>query len=211
MSSPYNTSRTDPILLLADAMGPGGSEASILRMEAQGQREIVNSQVIPTGGASDEELTALGFTLGDVVNGDPLFRYATLPDGWRKVGTDHSMHSSIVDELDRQRLGIFYKAAFYDRRADMHVTSVFSYVSTCLYEGTTPVLDDVWATREAVLEAIQQNKDRSAESLPHWEKQDDEYATKRTAELRAEIARCDEYEAALASQSEQSSGGAADA
>lgn len=44
-----------------------------------------------------------------------------LPDGWKKVGTNHDMHSDLVDETGKVRASIFYKAAFYDRRADMVV------------------------------------------------------------------------------------------
>lgn len=110
----------NPMIPLLDAMGgPGGIE----RSEKRGQAELVNSDVIPRFAGSyskrsiDKELEALGFVLGDPVPGDDIFRYATLPPGWKKVGTDHSMWSKIVDETGKERCSIFYKAAFYDRSA----------------------------------------------------------------------------------------------
>lgn len=118
-TKPRDLSKADPIDHLASAMvqGPSGSiEAS----EAAGQREMLASTVIPTKGPTDQ-LEALGFKLGPVCEDDDLFREVTLPEGWSREGTDHSMHSNIVDEKGRCRVGIFYKAAFYDRRADFHV------------------------------------------------------------------------------------------
>lgn len=123
MKSPTNTTReaeANPMLVLLDAMaGPGGIE----RSEKRGQSELVESDVIPTFASNwgkksiDAELTALGFVLGDPIPSDPIFRAATLPKGWKKVGSDHSMWSKIVDETGKERCSIFYKAAFYDRTA----------------------------------------------------------------------------------------------
>lgn len=48
---------------------------------------------------------------------DPLFLRAKLPEGWVVKGLDHAMHSSILDADGFERVMIFYKAAFYDRRA----------------------------------------------------------------------------------------------
>lgn len=105
------------------AATPGGIEAQ----EKAGQAMLVGSSTLPrhAGGmlAWEEvraELEAMGVVFGDVV--DDLFITATLPPGWRKVGTDHDMHSELRDDKDRVRAGIFYKAAFYDRRADISIT-----------------------------------------------------------------------------------------
>lgn len=99
------------------ASTPGGIE----RQEAAGQRTLVASAMLPKeiNGATREQLTALGFKFGADV--DELFVQCELPPGWTKRGTDHSMHSDVLDEKGRKRAGIFYKAAFYDRRADMSV------------------------------------------------------------------------------------------
>lgn len=98
------------------ASTPGGIEAQ----EAQGQRDFVSNETLPLeclhyNGDADELLKSLGFELGDAV--DDLFRSVKLPDGWSKKPTEHSMWSRVVDASGRERLAVFYKAAFYDRRA----------------------------------------------------------------------------------------------
>ena len=99
------------------ASTPGGIE----RQEAAGQRTLVESAMLPKEirGATREQLTALGFKFGADV--DELFVACDLPPGWKKLGTEHSMHSDLLDDQGRQRAGIFYKAAFYDRRANMNM------------------------------------------------------------------------------------------
>lgn len=94
---------------------PGAIEAS----EARGQAQFVASQSLPTDVRDRKAFEALGFTFGKPFADDPLFAPATLPAGWTKRSTDHDMHSEILDEKGRVRAGVFYKAAFYDRKADM--------------------------------------------------------------------------------------------
>ena len=105
------------------ASTPGGIE----RQEAEGQKTLVASAMIPKEirGATRKQLTAMAFKFGADV--DELFVQCELPTGWTKRGTDHSMHSDLLDDQGRKRAGIFYKAAFYDRRADMHMTTRFDY------------------------------------------------------------------------------------
>jgi hypothetical protein len=192
VNSPHNTSKTDPLLLLAEAMGTGGLSSSIERMEAQGQREIVNSTVIPTqiNSGSEEELTALGFKLGDKVQGDPMFRNAELPAGWKREGSEHAMWSHIVDDLGRKRISIFYKAAFYDRDAFLGVNSVYGYVGDCLGEKREPIADETWATRKALHAAAVSHLAQHSKYLSMYDGRNDEYGRERAAELRAEIAAC---------------------
>lgn len=71
----------------------------------------------------------MGIRFGELVKDDPIFIEATLPQGWKKVGTDHAMWSKLLDEKGRGRAMIFYKAAFYDRSAHMSAKPRFS-VST---------------------------------------------------------------------------------
>lgn len=104
-------------IFLEDALINGQSVA-IERQESEGQKQLVTSDVIPTDMYSQEEaFKRLGFELLGVVEDDPLFQYAKLPDGWKKVATTHSMWSDIVDASGKVRAVIFYKAAFYDRAA----------------------------------------------------------------------------------------------
>jgi hypothetical protein len=133
--APRNTSREsedNPLAFLADAMAVGSSQ-SILNQEAQGQRSLVDSDTLPTkmGQYSQFDakpiLEAAGVRFLGEVQGDPLFQYVELPDGWKKVATDHSMWSKLIDEKGRERAAIFYKAAFYDRSASLSLTCRFSY------------------------------------------------------------------------------------
>lgn len=95
------------------AATPGGIEAQ----EKAGQTALVNSTNMPIEMSPDRAaFEKVGFVFGDAV--DELFCEATLPAGWTRAATDHSMHSTILDEQGRERVSIFYKAAFYDRRAD---------------------------------------------------------------------------------------------
>ncbi len=97
------------------ASTPGGIEAQ----EAAGQRKLVESQALPRQiyNASRDQLTELGFKFGP--DADDLFVYCELPTGWTKRATEHSMHSELLDEQGRIRASIFYKAAFYDKKAQM--------------------------------------------------------------------------------------------
>lgn len=98
------------------AATPGGIE----RQEKAGQAALVASTDMPKEmSPSREAFEKVGFKFGDDV--DELFLKAELPPGWKRAGTEHSMHSDIVDEKGRRRVGVFYKAAFYDRRADAHM------------------------------------------------------------------------------------------
>lgn len=129
----------NPALTLLKTMGPGGIE----RSEAAGQADLVESDVLPGEMKSyfvgNEQrparplLESWGFVFADQpVDGDPLFREAKLPAGWKKVATDHAMWSKILDDKGRERCAIFYKAAFYDRKATLNVTP--RYVANVEYE-----------------------------------------------------------------------------
>ena len=104
---------------LLEVMARGGTEGVIEEQEARGQTSFVNSETLPTDirGGDVTVLEAAGVVFGDLVDGDPIFRHVTLPDGWEKVATDHSMWSKLVDADGVERASIFYKAAFYDRSA----------------------------------------------------------------------------------------------
>lgn len=107
----------------ASIHAPGSIEAE----EAAGQRELLQAGLnewakLPTSmrGVSKHELEDLGFKLGKPVQGDPMFTNVRLPDGWFIDGTSHSMHTSLYDAQGFKRAGIFYKAAYYDRSADLN-------------------------------------------------------------------------------------------
>lgn len=100
---------------------PGGIELQ----EARGQRDFVASETLPIkcNGCKPAALEAMGIVFGDLV--DDLFIQVQLPEGWKKVLTDHSMWSKLVDEKGRKRASIFYKAAFYDRGAFIRISRRF--------------------------------------------------------------------------------------
>lgn len=102
------------------AATPGGIE----RQEAAGQRSLVSSFKRLPKDMDRATAEALGFVYG--ADEDELFVTVTAPEGWRMEATDHSMHNRIVDAAGNERGGVFYKAAFYDRRADGYWLTRFS-------------------------------------------------------------------------------------
>lgn len=103
------------------AATPGGIEAQ----EAQGQRDLCSSgQKLPKEMPFwqkdvTRERLAEKFGIKFGADADDLFVYAELPAGWKVVPTEHSMWSDLVDAKGRKRAAIFYKAAFYDRSANI--------------------------------------------------------------------------------------------
>lgn len=184
-----------------------GTSAPIERMEADGQRQLVNSDRLPTKIQGERaEFEAFGFTFGDPDPNDPLFMPATLPAGWTRKATDHDMWSNILDELGRPRVSIGYKAAFYDRWALMRLNTVIGYVRDCLWTKAPFVTDDTWATPAAVADALREcitdAQERIAEIL-QLPGTNDDYWLKRRGEHADEIttiqARLDEFTASLES------------
>jgi hypothetical protein len=114
----------NPMLVLLEAMI--GVKDPIERQEERGQQDFVNSAVLPHkfNFCTMEQFTEMGIVFGGKV--DDLFSNATLPDGWRKEATNHSMWSKLIDDQGRERASIFYKAAFYDRDAFLNITQRYS-------------------------------------------------------------------------------------
>lgn len=143
------------LLLLADSMITGSPASFIESQERAGQAQLVGSDRLPVrfNIGSQAEFEALGFTFGEPDPGDPLFRPATLPAGWKREGSDHAMWSYLLDEHGRRRVAVYYKAAFYDRDAFMSLETLWSYASA-LADGESPLVLDDWATRDGVLAAL---------------------------------------------------------
>jgi len=143
----------DRLVFLLEGMS-GRTDDFIASQERAGQQQLVASQMLPTDTCgTDADFLAAGFTFGEPVAGDPMFRPATLPAGWTKTGSDHDMWSYILDERGRQRVAIFYKAAFYNRSAHMRLATVAGYLQGHLYGDWDLESDDTWATPEAIVEA----------------------------------------------------------
>ena len=118
--------KEDPFVIFSEALMGGNSSDAIVRSEARGQRELVDSEVLPHkfNSGTREQFEKMGIVFGE--KADDLFSYVTLPSGWKKKATDHNMWSKLVDEQGRERASIFYKAAFYDRDAFLNIARRFS-------------------------------------------------------------------------------------
>jgi hypothetical protein len=187
----------DMLLFLAEAMS-GGSSAPIVRQERDGQQQLVHSDRLPAKMGDQSAYEALGFTFGPVDESDPLFRPATIPDGWEKRATDHSMGSVIVDPLGRERITIFYKAAFYDRSAHMTLIGLHWYVTKHVeYDGPL-VLDEEWATAETVAAAMAAGRDEALERAAEFRGYAGDAAGRDPSNRAACAGHADEYEAKAA-------------
>lgn len=147
-------------LLMLGILGNNPSRA-IEAQEADGQRELCASAQLPTDGI--DGAIALGIEVIGPSKGDPLFHDVRLPEGWQIKPTDHSMWSELVDDKGRKRAGIFYKAAFYDRKAHMYLSQRYNwqteylgddagnrYVMVYDYDGT-----ELYRTKTAPCESLQ--------------------------------------------------------
>lgn len=185
-----NTTSTDSkAALLAEALltdgTPGATGALIEAQEAAGQRQLLASDRLPTDLGQRADYEALGFVLGDPDPADPLFMPATLPAGWTREAADHSMWSYITDEHGRRRVATFYKAAFYDRRANARLQTPYAYVRDCIATGTPLRLDDTWATDQAAREALAELAARAEDAITMWSTRGDTCADL-LADARAE-------------------------
>lgn len=114
------------------SMGEGGK--GIEAQEAQGQCELVKSSQLPAaissyrnGPGAKEIYEKLGIRVVGPSNGDELFLDVELPSGWSKKAKDHHMWSELIDDKGRGRADIFYKAAFYDREANISFKKKIHY------------------------------------------------------------------------------------
>lgn len=120
--APANTqkeTKEHPLLMIGASMGSGGPGQAVEEQEAAGQGSFVGSDTLPADVRGDTKaiLEAAGVKFLGEVEGDAKFQYVELPEGWKKVATDHSLWSHLYDERWRKRAAMFYKAAFYDRDA----------------------------------------------------------------------------------------------
>jgi|SRR5580692_10545489 hypothetical protein len=102
---------------------PGGIEAQ----ETAGQAMLtLKFNQLPKEGFDryGQILDRLGFVAGKDI--DELFVSITPPTGWTLRPSDHSMRSYIHDDQGRKRGAVFYKAAFYDRRANFYLTTRYT-------------------------------------------------------------------------------------
>lgn len=121
-----------PAALVALSRGEMGNfiaastEGGIEAQEAQGQKDLCSASKLPKECSDNCKaiLEDAGIVFGEDV--DDLFCAVTLPEGWALKPTEHSMWSNLLDENGYKRAGVFYKAAFYDRRAHFSACKRFS-------------------------------------------------------------------------------------
>ncbi|MET9081407.1 hypothetical protein ABZX77_05800 [Streptomyces sp. NPDC004237] len=189
------------------AFATGDTDTVIRTQERAGQQQVVNSEQLPTdlNGNDRADFETLGFTFGEPDPRDPLFQPATLPDGWHKQGSDHDMWSYILDQLGRRRVAIFYKAAFYDRRAFMRLNTVYGYITQCVYDDAPIVTDDTWATPAVVAAELRRASEHAQKDVTSWldvqeRRGEDEttsrYITEHTAKRDKFVSLAAEFEAA---------------
>ena len=132
--------RRDPGTPLKTLAMLSGLNVGIEASEKRGQLEFLESETLPSEvqdlyepdqpmvkGSGKALLEAWGFVFGKTIGGDTLFQQAKLPAGWAKKGSDHDMWTHIVDDKGRERCSIFYKAAFYDRRAFLSISGRYKF------------------------------------------------------------------------------------
>ncbi len=148
-----------------------GGSAAIERQEAQGQTEICAATDLPTEGSEHPAFAAMGIVFEKPHDDDSLFRPARLPTGWRIIPTDHSMWSHLLDANGCRRASIFYKAAFYDRRAFIRPDTRY---------GTTGEVDaKEWIFYDVIDQAVLiegkpatlfriEHTSRTSEGTPDW-------------------------------------------
>jgi hypothetical protein len=100
----------------------GGNPEAIKDQEARGQDELCNGSQLPCE-SSHENLLAIFSKHGIAVKAeqkDPLFYDVVLPAGWEIVPTENNnLWSELKNDKGDTVALIFYKAAFYDRKAQI--------------------------------------------------------------------------------------------
>lgn len=117
---------SDAMEVFFDVLSGKSPDKAIRDQESRGQRNFVNSETLPKeiNYGELEQFEKMGIVFHE--DADDLFVYVTLPEGWSKIPTSHSMWSKLTDEFGRERASIFYKAAFYDRSAFMNISRRFN-------------------------------------------------------------------------------------
>ena len=105
-----------------ELIGEQVAELDPIRQEKLGQEQVSRNTRLPVylSGCTEESLKALGFTLGAPIPNDPLFREGSIPEGWT-MRSEGSIHTALIDADGNHRGYLSYKAASYDRWAQLQV------------------------------------------------------------------------------------------
>ena len=109
--------KTQQLDMLVRGLTGGSASDGVLAAEAAGAQSFVQSEVLPKQGVQEGVDAGLVEVTGDA---DDLFCNVKLPEGWEKKSEARDpRHIALYDANGHVRASIFYKAAFYDRKADM--------------------------------------------------------------------------------------------
>lgn len=135
MSDGFNERDAFQALALASVMGPS---AALQHMEQQGLEASRREETLPSA-MSDDRATfeKMGIVFHEEVPGDPMFTKVTLPPGWRKEHTGHSMY------LDCRRYSV--AANYGDKDSEAHARAV-------VRDGET----EIWTTER--VEITEENR-----------------------------------------------------
>ncbi len=195
MKAPTNTTREmndDPRAGLRFLREQSATGCAIENQEARGQDEFVKSDTLPTDIRPEAKaaLEAAGAKFLGPVPGDDVFQYATLPPGWTKKAGKHSMWSDLVDDKGRKRGGIFYKAAFYDRSANLSLVRRYNV----RIDYDRGMAENVAVARVLDGETVIHETDPLPQSDKYWNEQEE--ATKTAREwLLSKYPEADKFEA----------------
>lgn len=119
--------------LLADIANPAIVASVVDKVGPRNYVEVIETMgsilacalpILPTHVivGTDDDLTAMGITLGEPLPGDDLWRTCTLPDGWTTHPDPHDHRAyAIHDDRHAPRLTVFYKAGPHDRHAHLTI------------------------------------------------------------------------------------------
>ena len=139
---------------------------AIENQEKAGQMRSCREQRLPVNGTSGDDRKSweqLGFVFSD--DEDRLFVTAKFPEGWSLQPTEHSMHSNLLDDQNRKRGSMFYKAAFYDEKASIYLSrryNINNKYNDDIYDIQVDVVDSATGS---ILHSFNENmKNRVGES-----------------------------------------------
>lgn len=146
-------SKQDPEKILAETLVLGKKQM-IVKQEMLGQKQALDPAVLPKASSEDWQiLKRWGFQkLKDI---DDLFCECIFPPGWKKETTSHRMWTDILDERGLARASYFYKAVYYDRRANISINKRF--ISKNLVGGQDEIDPTVYS-KMGIIDISRNNK-----------------------------------------------------
>lgn len=104
--------------------------AKLFRAQIVGQEKVRRSPglgCLPSSGASVEDFAQVGIRLGPVYDDDPIFRRASIPDGWSIESTSDPSISFLKDPRGCRRAEILYINTEAQRKARVTLRRRFGY------------------------------------------------------------------------------------